>query len=269
MPNPNPIPEGPIRFGPYNRIPRYRSWLDQAFHGIAAVNFARSGEILWAPKGETPRPHRAPVFWYTWPGSAFTYGNANDDGWDHTYATFRGPLAHQLFRHGWLDPDPPQALIHPRDPEVFMAVFDRLLAALDHGDEPGATARLLDLVVEVTRERRAPHRTPRDIALARIIEGIRADPRCPVLEERASTQCLVSVPHFRRLFKAACGMPLHRYQIRCRLDLARKILRETSLPIAEVADSVGMPDLFHFCKAFRKTFGTPPATWRRETLNPR
>jgi len=48
-----------------------------------------------------------------------------------------------------------------------------------------------------------------------------------------------------------------------RLRTAAALLRDTSLPLIEVAMRSGYPDLSHFHRAFRKRFGTTPGKYRR------
>jgi len=50
---------------------------------------------------------------------------------------------------------------------------------------------------------------------------------------------------------------------RARATLARKLLRETTLPIAEIAARVGFSDVAPFTRAFRRWTGTPPGAFRR------
>ena len=50
---------------------------------------------------------------------------------------------------------------------------------------------------------------------------------------------------------------------RARATLARKLLRESTLPIAEIAARVGFSDVAPFTRAFRRWTGTPPGAFRR------
>ena len=64
---------------------------------------------------------------------------------------------------------------------------------------------------------------------------------------------------FTRLIGAA---PM-RYLADWRMQVAAKELRDTSASLAEVAQAVGYESEAAFSRAFKKAFGTAPATWRR------
>lgn len=72
----------------------------------------------------------------------------------------------------------------------------------------------------------------------------------------------VSTSYLARLFKEELGDSVVGYIRNRRLDRASYLLQRSSLPIKEVAVSVGIPDLQHFNKAIRTRFGVSPREWR-------
>lgn len=70
--------------------------------------------------------------------------------------------------------------------------------------------------------------------------------------------------HFNRLFKRATGVPPLRYQIRLRMETARRLLRETSASIVAIANDVGYTNPSHFAQQFRKETGVTPSDYRRQ-----
>jgi AraC family transcriptional regulator len=69
----------------------------------------------------------------------------------------------------------------------------------------------------------------------------------------------VSHNHLTRLFRAETGDTVVSYIRRRRIERARHLLRESTLPIPTVAASVGIGDLQAFNKACRRLLGVPPA----------
>jgi transcriptional regulator GlxA family with amidase domain len=59
------------------------------------------------------------------------------------------------------------------------------------------------------------------------------------------------------------GMPPMHYVASWRMQVAAQKLRNTSASLAQVADLVGYDSEAAFSRAFKKAFGTAPATWRR------
>jgi AraC family transcriptional regulator len=73
----------------------------------------------------------------------------------------------------------------------------------------------------------------------------------------------LSAAHFARAFKASTGLPPHRYLVRLRIERAQALLRETELPIAEIALACGFAHQEHLTRAFGRWVGTTPACYRR------
>jgi AraC-like DNA-binding protein len=80
----------------------------------------------------------------------------------------------------------------------------------------------------------------------------------------------VSVRYLHRLFEAqettvAAWIRRRRLE-RCRRDLADPALG--AVPVAALAARWGLPDSAHFSRLFRRTYGLPPAEYRRNYLTP-
>lgn len=84
------------------------------------------------------------------------------------------------------------------------------------------------------------------------------------LEEIASAAYL-SEYHFARLFKEIIGVTPHVYLANLRLERARKLLVETTLPISEVASMVGYHSQSHFTKVFKSIAGVTPRGYRESS----
>jgi AraC-like DNA-binding protein len=59
------------------------------------------------------------------------------------------------------------------------------------------------------------------------------------------------------------GVPPMHYLASWRMQIAAEKLRNTSASLAQVAETVGYESEAAFSRAFKKEFGTAPATWRR------
>jgi len=81
---------------------------------------------------------------------------------------------------------------------------------------------------------------------------------------RLAEQAGMSEFHFNRLFKRATGIPPSQYQIRLRMDAARRLLRETKKSVITVANEVGYSNPSHFARLFRKETGLSPTDYRRQ-----
>lgn len=72
----------------------------------------------------------------------------------------------------------------------------------------------------------------------------------------------VSEAHFARSFKQAFGVPPHRYLLTRRIERATALLRDTDLPITEIAFTTGWSSLGTFGRTFRDITGMAPADFR-------
>lgn len=71
-----------------------------------------------------------------------------------------------------------------------------------------------------------------------------------------------SEAHFARSFKAAFGLPPHRYLLSRRIERAKALLRDTDLPIIEIAFQTGWDSLGTFGRIFRDITGESPSELR-------
>ena len=82
------------------------------------------------------------------------------------------------------------------------------------------------------------------------------------LGELADVACL-SEYHLARMFRVSFGKPPHAWIAAQRLDRARALLRDTALPLAQVAARCGYADASHFNHRFRDAFGAAPNMYRQ------
>jgi transcriptional regulator GlxA family with amidase domain len=79
----------------------------------------------------------------------------------------------------------------------------------------------------------------------------------------AEVSC-VSATHFARSFKEAFGLPPHRYLLTRRIERAVTLLRETDLPITDIAYSTGWNSIGTFGRTFRDITGKNPGDIREQ-----
>jgi transcriptional regulator GlxA family with amidase domain len=80
--------------------------------------------------------------------------------------------------------------------------------------------------------------------------------------ERLARVSGVSAAHFARSFKQAFGVPPHRYLLTRRIERATALLRDTDLPITDIAFQTGWESLGTFGRTFRDITGESPSANR-------
>lgn len=73
----------------------------------------------------------------------------------------------------------------------------------------------------------------------------------------------VSQAHFARSFRDAFGAPPHRYLLTRRIERAKALLRDTDLPVTDIAFQTGWNSLGTFGRIFRDVTGESPSELRR------
>ena len=73
----------------------------------------------------------------------------------------------------------------------------------------------------------------------------------------------LSSTHFNARFREILRMSPSQYVLSRRIQHARRLLTETSLPLVEVGSAVGFYDQSHFTKRFRKATGLTPREYRK------
>jgi transcriptional regulator GlxA family with amidase domain len=83
--------------------------------------------------------------------------------------------------------------------------------------------------------------------------------------DRLAEVSAVSAAHFAREFKKAFGLPPHRYLLTRRIERATALLRDTGLPITEIALRTGWSSIGTFGRIFRDITGDSPGELRART----
>jgi AraC family transcriptional regulator len=106
----------------------------------------------------------------------------------------------------------------------------------------------------------------RQLAAVREVMDARLAQPIPLADLAAAAA--LSISQFTRQFKASTGEPPHRFLMRLRVEQAGRLLRASSLPIADVAVRCGFSHQEHLTRVMRARLGTTPAAVRRGTADP-
>jgi AraC-like DNA-binding protein len=103
-----------------------------------------------------------------------------------------------------------------------------------------------------------------DAQIGRVLGSIHAQPgRAWTVEELAEVAAMSRAALAKRFVDLVGQSPIH-YLVGWRMQVARRLLRDSGLSIAEIGGKVGYESEAAFNRAFRRVVGTPPATWRND-----
>lgn len=103
----------------------------------------------------------------------------------------------------------------------------------------------------------APH------ILRRLKDHINANLASSITLEDLAAIAGLSRFHLCRAFGEATGYPPHAWITRTRLEMARRLLRDTNLTIADIAMQCGYSHAAQFSTIFKRNIGITPSAWRQ------
>jgi AraC family transcriptional regulator len=83
--------------------------------------------------------------------------------------------------------------------------------------------------------------------------------------QRLADEAGITAHRFAAAFTKAYGVPPHRYVTSRRIERAKTLLRQTDMPIAQIAVETGFANQSHLASTFRRDVGETPGAYRRAT----
>jgi AraC family transcriptional regulator len=83
--------------------------------------------------------------------------------------------------------------------------------------------------------------------------------------QQVAEACELSVSHFAHAFKQTFRVPPYRWLIELRVNRARELMRNSRLPLADIAVRSGFADQSALNRSFKRIHGVTPGIWRSTT----
>jgi transcriptional regulator GlxA family with amidase domain len=147
--------------------------------------------------------------------------------------------------------------------DMMVALIER-----DHGRQLAASVGDWFLHTHI-REGFGPQRMdPRyrlgvaDEKLLSVLRAMERSIETPLARADLARAASISLRQLERLFQRHIGHGIHSHYRWLRLERARQLLRETSLPVLDVALATGFTSSSQFARAYSRAFGEPPSDTR-------
>lgn len=125
------------------------------------------------------------------------------------------------------------------------------------------TARSVVNVAELAEEKYSL-RDPTQATVQMIVRYLHDNYHRPLAIRDLAAQAHLSERHTSRLFQKVMGQSIMDYLTTLRMNIAAQRLLERQVPLKEIAQETGYPDVRYFITLFRQTMGVTPAVFRRE-----
>ena len=96
-----------------------------------------------------------------------------------------------------------------------------------------------------------------------VIDHIHQHLRTRLLSKDLASLVQMSPQHFANLFRKSTGRAPHEYVVYERIEEAKRLLSESSMPLMDVSFEVGFANQSHFGDSFRHATGTTPKKYRQ------
>jgi len=197
--------------------------------------------------------------------STYYYPPEGREPWAFTWMNFSGTLACTLFR----------AFQDEFGPVVFLASHGAAAAALrrlelltartEQTDRRQLSLQAYAFILEWWREAAEPDKGSEQ-GLDWAIRFCREHFREPLGVKEIAAESGLSREHFSRMFAARMKETPAAFLRHLRLREAEALLRQTRLPLSEVALRSGFYSARHLMRAFQRAHGKSPSIWRRKRV---
>jgi len=96
-----------------------------------------------------------------------------------------------------------------------------------------------------------------------VLDHIHQHLRTRLLSRDLARLVQMSPQHFANLFRKSTGRAPHEYVVHERIEQAKRLLAESSMPLIDVGFEVGFANQSHFGDSFRQAMGTTPKKYRQ------
>ncbi len=208
----------------------------------------------------------------THPNAWFDYGNLPGETRHHNFICSYGERVESYIKSGLLPISNSPPVFKINDPEYFLDTMTRIMALLRKSaplTPPRAVLLYEDLLLQLHES--APVENPlpayQEEYFRHLASAIRHHPEQSWDFNAEAAKRGLTLTHFRRLFKTMTGVPPLQFLNNCRLELAARMLVETTEPVSLIAEWAGIDNEYYFSRIFKEKYQLSPLRYRREFVS--
>lgn len=206
-----------------------------------------------------------------YPGVTTYYEASKEDPWTYIWVGFNGIKAETSLKHAQFSKDMPVVSI--QDTEPFVNYVNGMLnsSQLTYANDLAREGYLYQFVSTLIQDRRNQenieeiHDYSYQVYVEHTLEYIEHNYHKNIKVQGIADYIGITRSYLTNCFKNVLHMSPQEYILNYRMNQARILIKNTNLPINEIAVSVGYDDALNFSKAFKKTYGVNPTSFRNSS----
>lgn len=204
------------------------------------------------------------------PGQITTYHSDEQDPWEYTWVEFDGLRAHESLNLAGISGSRPVYTAH--NAEAGRRLQEEMLYIVNHSDASPVHLiahgfLFLDQLVQSSADRHTGgERSLRDFYIREALTFIEQNYQRDISIEEIAAVCGLNRSYFGKVFRDSVGESPQTYLLHYRMARAAQLLKETRLPIGEIARQVSYDNQMHFSRAFKNVHGVSPREYRSSHL---
>ena len=233
------------------------------------IHYVSSGKGTFVCEGKTYEIGQGSGFLIC-PDTSCTYQADVDDPWSYSWVAFNGMHAETYLKRAGLSRSQPVFNCAGEAEARISSCFNGMLAA--GRSENSRDIKLLSVLYEflgLIIDTVGP-KTPEEYAvnvkehyIHQAVNFIEMNYSHSINIEDLASELNLNRKYMSKLFKEIVGVTPQNYLIRYRMERAAELMKNTSLSIGEIAQSVGYPDQLLFSRMFKKVMGAAPREHRK------
>ncbi|HPD25192.1 MAG TPA: AraC family transcriptional regulator [Candidatus Marinimicrobia bacterium] len=202
---------------------------------------------------------------HLFPGVWHRYMPDPKTGWKEHWISFSGSIPNDLLNNGILSRE--KAVLEIGLNEKLINLYQEILELIE-SQKIGYQEIIASLTFQIVANIQAIEKSKKFFGIefettinkAKIFMADRIDKNINM--EQLASELGVGYSWFRRMFRHYTGLPPVQYFLELKLNKAKELLVNTSLPIKEIAVITGFESQFYFSKFFKNRVGMSPIKYR-------
>ncbi|WOO38237.1 AraC family transcriptional regulator [Anaerocolumna sp. AGMB13020] len=205
------------------------------------------------------------------PGATTYYEASTDDPWTYIWVGFNGIKAEAALKHAHFSKD--NLIVPIKNTEPFVTCVNGMLASsqLTFSNDFAREGYLYQFISYLVQNQQnlenseEVHDYSYQVYVEHTLEYIEHNFSGNLKVQSIADYIGINRSYLTNCFKNVLNMSPQEYILNYRMNQASILLKNTMLPVGEIAYKVGYDDALNFSKAFKKIYGINPTKYRSTT----